>query len=114
MNSNYDPSLPLIMLVHGFTQSLLADFPAILKDAYLEANFASKANLICVDWGKLASPETTIPIPVLGDVVTLLSYKQAVQNVPVVGKRMQQFLLFLLSRGLLQGGGKSVHLIGHR
>lgn len=40
-------------------------------------------------------------------------YIQAVQNAYVVGKRIQELLIFFQQNNYLLNGGQSVHLVGH-
>src|SRR5688572_29573787 len=87
IHSRFHPSHPLlIVLVHGYTQNYTAKFPRLLRNAYLHAGYADKkANLISVDWGKLATPKDPDPIVLVGNLLQLTSYRQAMENVPRVG-----------------------------
>ena len=79
------------------------------------AGYASRANIIVVDWGKLSGSGSAAR----ANLTTLLAqgifeipvYLRATQNVPIVGRRIADFILFLLRHGKVSGG-KNIHLIG--
>jgi len=114
VNSRYNKSNPVILLSHGFTQNYTTQFPVYPRNAYLQAGFANTTNLIVVNWGKLSSAKNNepFPIPVVGAILDLPLYKEAVDNVYVVGKRVQEFLVWLESNKFLTPGGESIHLLG--
>lgn len=62
-------------------------------------------NVIVVDWGQLADPKFS------GDAGNLF-YGFAVKNVPLVGKRVGEFVYFLLNNGAVSGGLDQIHLLG--
>ena len=76
--------------------------------AYLRAGFASSANIIIVDWGKLSGSVD----PPTSDLAVALLYPTVKANVEVVGKRIQEFITMLNKNGKLLQGPENVHLIG--
>jgi len=64
-----------------------------------------------VDWGKLSGASTPLSPLFDGLLEELPLYILVVKNVPVVGKRIQEFLVFLQSIEKLSGPGQ-VHLVG--
>ena len=66
---------------------------------YLKAGFAAQANIIAVDWGKLSGAFSPVDLSLIGDLEDLPLYAEVVKNVPVVGKRIQEFIVFLQDNG---------------
>lgn len=64
----------------------------------------SAFNVVLVDWEPLGKPN------VEGDMEGLF-YRLAVSNVPVVGKRVGEFIQFLIENGVV-GSLRDVHIIG--
>ncbi len=80
--------------------------------AYLEAGFPKNSNIIAVDWGKLSGTEMNLDMALVQNLESLPLYNAVVPNVPVVGRRLAEFLVFLQKNGELSGPDR-VHLIGH-
>jgi len=78
---------------------------------YLKAGFAATANVIAVDWGKLSGALSPVDLSLIGDLEDLPLYAEVVKNVPVVGKRIQEFIVFLQDNGKISGP-EQVHLVG--
>jgi len=109
VNSKYDPSKRLIIYSSGFLQNHTTD--QAVKDAYLSAGFASSANIIVVNWGKLSGNRA--PFPATGvELYVIRLYAAAKDNVNIVGRRVQEFLTFLDNNGQLGAGTQNVHLVG--
>jgi len=64
-----------------------------------------------VDWGKLSGSLALIDPVLLLNLEQLPLYRQVVKNVPIVGKRLQQFIVLLQNNyyNLVSG---DIHLIG--
>jgi len=88
-------------------------FPHIFWNSldYLKAGFAATANIIAVDWEKLSGSWSPIDLSLIGDLEDLPLYAEVMKNVPVVGKRIQEFIVFLQDNGKLSGP-EQVHLVG--
>jgi len=78
---------------------------------YLNAGFANTTNVIAVDWGKLSGIDTPVDLSIIGKLEQLPLYVKVVDNVPVVGKRIQEFITFLQDNEKISGPGQ-VHLVG--
>ncbi len=72
--------------------------------AYLENGMP---NVICLDWGKLSTPNRVIQRP-----FSFLFYGKAVLNVPTVGIQVARFMHFLI-KSKVAPSPSSFHLIGH-
>lgn len=71
--------------------------------AFLRMGF--KSNVILVDWGGFAQPD-------LGRIANMaVGWPRAVKNVPRLGKRVSNFLMFLITERVLKDPTR-VHLIG--
>jgi len=70
--------------------------------AYLEKK--PNANYIAVDWSKLGNPKLAV--------LDVTFYPIASANTKVVGKRVGQFIQFLLDNKVLSSSSK-VHIVGH-
>lgn len=99
------------MLSHGFRQNFTTQFPVYVRDAYLQAGYAETHNIIVVNWGKLSSAAGSIDVPIVGQITALPLYIDVLSNVPIVGKRVQEFVSFLQSNALLSSG-ENVRLVG--
>ncbi|CAL8129591.1 unnamed protein product [Orchesella dallaii] len=106
---------PWKIIIHGFTNHHISEPVQQIKNAYLTkveqnrlatggSRDAPGYNVVVVDWGMLADPKFS------GDAGNLF-YNFAVHNVPVVGRRVGEFVLFLMKNGALQDLDQ-VHLIG--
>ncbi|ODM97654.1 Endothelial lipase, partial [Orchesella cincta] len=106
---------PWKIIIHGFTNHHISEPVQQIKNAYLTkvqqnrmANGGSRDapgyNVVVVDWGMLADPKFS------GDAGNLF-YNFAVKNVPLVGRRVGEFVLFLMKNGALQNLDQ-VHLLG--
>ena len=63
------------------------------------------ANIIIVDWSALGTPNT-------GTLLAPAFYDLAVNNVPIVGRTVAEFLVFLMEQKALRSP-KDIHLVGH-
>jgi len=79
--------------------------------AYLNNGFTSTGNIVAVDWGDLSGATApTFTIPIVSKLAELPEYIAAVHNVKTVGKRISDFLIFLIHKG--EASADRVHLIG--
>ncbi len=75
----------------------------ILFLAYLRMGF--KTNVILVDWAGFAQPD-------LGRIANMaMGYPRAVKHAPRIGKRVSNFLMFLITERVLKDPTR-VHLVG--
>lgn len=83
--------------------------------AFLENGFGEKHNIIVVDWGALSTPRNQNQTSLGGRPLNSLSqnpfYQAAVRNVPKVGKRLAEFIDFLMVENYLDSP-TDVYLIG--
>jgi len=85
--------------------------PICILVAYLDNGFTSSSNIITVDWGKLSGATApTFPFALATTLAQLPQYVAVVQNVPVVGERIADFLVFLAGNN--KTSADKVHLIG--
>jgi hypothetical protein len=61
------------------------------------------ANIITVDWGKIARPRSLLPEAFYGF---------AALKVPIVGRKLSEFLVYLVQQKLVKGP-EDIHLVGH-
>jgi pimeloyl-ACP methyl ester carboxylesterase len=114
--SRYRSDKSTIILIHGFAQNYTLVFPQVVKNAYLAQGTQNTANIIAVDWGKLATPtqagqpwdQNTLPLNTL---LNTVEYFSAVANVDPVAFRVVDFVKFLRANNLLPNLSK-VHIIG--
>jgi len=86
--------------------------PICILVAYLDNGFTSSSNIIAVDWGKLSGATApAFPIPLASTLAQLPQYVAVVQNVPVVGERIADFLVFLAANN--KTSADKMHLVGH-
>lgn len=81
--------------------------------AFLEAGLGNEYNVILVDWGALSTPKngTNLGLTPLNDLARNPFYQRAVQNVPKVGRRIAEFIDFLITEKYLESPD-DVYLIG--
>jgi hypothetical protein len=108
-NSNYDASKRLIVYISGFLQNRTSD--QAVKNAYLQAGFASSANILVVEWGPLSGNKVKFPASGV-DLFVIQLYAAVKENVNPVGRRVKDFLNFLNNNGLIAGGMENAHLVG--
>ncbi|CAL8110295.1 unnamed protein product [Orchesella dallaii] len=98
------------IVIHGFVTN--SDYKSIqdIKNAYLarmvktgEAQ-GSSYNIVLVNWDQLSTPR-------IGDDPNMLLYRLAVNNVPVVGRRVGEFIQFLMQNGVIRNMDE-LHVIG--
>lgn len=92
-NSNFDPSKPIKVLAHGYTDNGRTGWIIDARDKLLEKG---DFNLISVEWEKLAGPSPF--------------YFIAVRNTKLVSKTLGDFINFLIKKYALTTD--SFHLIG--
>ncbi|XP_073959957.1 pancreatic triacylglycerol lipase-like [Choristoneura fumiferana] len=90
-NSNFNPSHPTVIVVHGWLGNQNTNINPTIRDAYLNKG---ETNVIVLDWRRLA----------LSDYVT------AVLGVPAVGRGLGQFLRFV--NQVTGAPFSSMHLVG--
>ena len=64
-----------------------------------------------MDWGKLSAASAFLDLTFVKNLLDVPLYAVVVQNVPVVGRRIQEFLVFLQNNKLV-AGPENIHLIG--
>ncbi|CAK1544570.1 unnamed protein product [Leptosia nina] len=90
-NSNFNASLPIKVIVHGWISSGTSEINPMIRDAYLQIG---DFNIIVVDWSGAA-----------GGI-----YTSAVLAVPSVGQHLGNFLNWLISD--FGGNFRNMHLVG--
>ncbi|CAK1544567.1 unnamed protein product [Leptosia nina] len=90
--SNYDPNLPLTVIVHGWNNNGDSNMNLVVRSAFLHVG---QYNVIVVDWSKSLS----------------ICYTASVKAVPNTGKRIGRFLEWLINN--FGGNWDSVHMVGH-
>ncbi|KAG6441558.1 hypothetical protein O3G_MSEX001916 [Manduca sexta] len=90
-SSEFDPSLPIVVVVHGWGGDYSSEINPAMKDAYLNK---SSVNMIIVDWNQEASKD----------------YISAVSSVPSVGRNLARFLAYL--NAATGASYTKMHLIG--
>ncbi|XP_041975192.1 pancreatic triacylglycerol lipase-like isoform X2 [Aricia agestis] len=90
-NSNYQANLPLKVVVHGWNSKGSSKMNPEITASILAV---MDANVIVVDWSKVASG----------------LYTTSVRGVPDVGRHLGQFLIWLINNA--GGNWNNVHLIG--
>ncbi|KAL0821168.1 hypothetical protein ABMA28_005787 [Loxostege sticticalis] len=90
-NSNYNPNVPTVVIVHGWLSNQNTDINPTIRDAYLRK---SDVNVIVLDWRRLATS----------------LYDTAVRGVPDVGRGLGQFIRFLVNTA--GGDLNNFHLVG--
>ncbi|ODM96530.1 Pancreatic lipase-related protein 2 [Orchesella cincta] len=106
----YRVGQPWKFIIHGFVTNYEYKSVQDIKNAYLtrmahtDEAHGSVCNIVMVDWGALGNPRT-------GDDSNMVFYRFAVHNVPVVGKRVGEFILFLMKNGVIRSLDE-VHIIG--
>jgi len=98
------PGTKVTFLIHGFADNVDSFLEPcyVLVPAYLQKNIH---NIICVDWGELSASKIPFPISLAFYIMTLL------KNVPKVGLRITEFVMFLKGNNIISGPGM-VHLVG--
>ncbi|CAG7786732.1 unnamed protein product, partial [Allacma fusca] len=108
-NSGLDPTLPLKVLVHGYNQNITSRFPQDVKNTYLANQTTLNKNILIVDYGALGN--AYIYYNRLNDLEIVNCYNQATANTDRVGKRIAQFIAFLIEEDYTDL--EKVHIIGH-
>lgn len=107
--SKLNPENPYTFLIHGFTQNHTSTFPQNVKNAYLTSGYGEFMNIIAIDWSKL-TPKPSEPA------LAWPAFIKSIENVQIVGKRIEKFILYLIHHGYIQNGGSPsgdrIHLIG--
>ncbi|CAL8110507.1 unnamed protein product [Orchesella dallaii] len=113
LESGYSPTKSPIFLIHGFVNNYTCKFSQRVKNAFLEAGYGDRYNIIVVDWGALSTPknQTNLGLTPLNDLAKNPFYQAAVKNVPKVGGRISEFIDFLITESYLDSP-TSVYLIG--
>eukprot|EP00095_Tigriopus_kingsejongensis_P006236 maker-scaffold301_size216225-snap-gene-1.24 protein:Tk06236 transcript:maker-scaffold301_size216225-snap-gene-1.24-mRNA-1 annotation:"lipase" len=91
--SHFDPSQPIKILIHGFSDDGRCSFVRMVRNAYLESQ---NVNVISVDWEKFAGPAPW--------------YFDAAENTKPVGYVVGDFITFLTEE--FQVSWTNVHLVG--
>ncbi|XP_028161543.1 pancreatic lipase-related protein 2-like [Ostrinia furnacalis] len=89
--SNYNPSVPSVVIVHGYITNRNSMINMVLRDAFLGR---SDVNVIVLDWSRYAYS----------------LYTTAVRVIPFLGRGLAYFLRFLIST--TGGSLNNVHLVG--
>ncbi|XP_063829802.1 pancreatic triacylglycerol lipase-like [Ostrinia nubilalis] len=89
--SNYNPSVPSVVIVHGYITNRNSMINMVLRDAFLGR---SDVNVIVLDWSRY----------------TYSLYTTAVRAIPFLGRGLAYFLRFLIST--TGGSLNNVHLVG--
>ncbi|ODN02419.1 Pancreatic triacylglycerol lipase [Orchesella cincta] len=113
LESSYSPQKTPIFLIHGFVNNYTCKFSQRVKNAFLEAGKGEQYNIIVVDWGALSTPknQTNLGLTPLNDLAKNPFYQAAVRNVPKVGRRIAEFIEFLINETYLDNPS-SVYLAG--
>jgi hypothetical protein len=114
-DSRYNKSNQILIFIHGFLNNYTTRYSQHMKNAFLQQGFSATHNIIIVDWGKLATPLdfTTWLLNHVKDPAQDKYYKNAVANVPKVGNRIAEFIMFLMTEKYLESLS-DVHIIGFR
>ncbi|XP_035707593.1 pancreatic lipase-related protein 2 isoform X2 [Folsomia candida] len=102
----FSPEGPTRFIIHGFSGNSTYSSggggiaPDFLKNAYLASN--EPGNTILVDWGLLSTPR--------GRDAIILRYPIVALHIPIVAKRIAQFITNYCQEGLIDP--ENVHLIG--
>ncbi|CAG7725747.1 unnamed protein product [Allacma fusca] len=107
-NSGLVRNLPLKVLIHGIDQSLTAQFPQDVKNAYLRSEQILTKNILIVDYGAMANIKTESQ---LNGFDYPICYVQAVLNTATAGTRIAQLIQFIMDNGYAQLN--DTHIIGH-
>lgn len=97
-----NPRLPTILIIHGFRSNVSSEMPQVLKNAFFQSNLS--LNVIVVDWGPLSFP--------LPPEQTAWLYHLVPPNVPIVAKRVAEFILFLQKANFINKLD-DIYMIGH-
>ncbi|CAD0202238.1 unnamed protein product [Chrysodeixis includens] len=90
-NSNFNPNVPTVVIVHGWLSNQNTDINPVIRDAYLRK---SDVNVIVMDWRRLA----------------LSDYATAARGVPAIGRGLGQFMNFV--NQVTGHPFTSMHLVG--
>uniref|UniRef100_A0A2H1VXQ6 SFRICE_019245 n=1 Tax=Spodoptera frugiperda TaxID=7108 RepID=A0A2H1VXQ6_SPOFR len=91
--TNYNPSRRTVVLIHGWLDSVTADFNSVLVPAFLQAE---DVNVIVVDWSAGAGT---------------INYFTAVENTLTSGQSVARFITWL--NGATGAVPSMYHLVGH-
>ncbi|CAG7818928.1 unnamed protein product, partial [Allacma fusca] len=106
VNSGYNQSLPLILMLHGvLSNSLTLTDVQVVKNAYLAQRFP--ANLVLVDYGALTQSNLPFFLSTLSIVKLLISHA----NTDTIASHVAEFLIFLTQSSVLTGP-ENVHMVG--
>lgn len=94
--AQYDKSLPLTVIVHGWFGSSSTGSAKTIKSSFFHNNNKRSSNVLVLDWSGLAKDE---------------SYTSAPAKVPYVGQKLSEFLNWLLN--ITSGRWEKIHLIGY-
>lgn len=92
LNSNYQPSRPTKVIVHGWNSNGNAEVNTLITSAFLAVD---DCNVIVLDWSSAASG----------------LYTTSVLMVPSVGQHLGNFIQWLFNTA--GGSWTGVHLVGH-
>jgi len=82
----------------------------LLFSAYFQAGFAETSNIVAVCWGDLSGANNPPDLAIIRHLEDLPLYVEVVLNIPVVGKRVQEFIVFLQSHEFSRP--LKIHLVG--
>ncbi|ODM89347.1 Phospholipase A1 [Orchesella cincta] len=103
-NSLFQPGIQTILITHGFRSDFNSPSCKNPKRALLQYGPGpSKANIIVATWGPLSTP---FPLT-----FSLNWYTHVLENVPIVGERIGDFIKFLVGQEVVRLD--QIYLIGH-
>ncbi|CAL8103116.1 unnamed protein product [Orchesella dallaii] len=101
-NSSFNPQLTrTVFITHGFRSNVSSMMPQMVKNAFLASTL--QYNIIIVSWGALSTP---LPAELTSSLYTLV-----IANVPIVGRRLAEFIIFMKDQNAFNI--ENLYLIGH-
>lgn len=94
--ARYDKNRPLAVIVHGWLGSSSTGSAKTIKNSFFHNKNKRSWNVLVLDWSGIANDQ---------------SYTSAPAKVPYVGKKLSEFLNWLLK--IIGGRWEKIHLIGY-